>query len=199
MICGAYGYGNAGDDAILKSIIRSVQELDDAMPITVLAKNTQSIKKRYRVGSIYTFNLPKMVAAMGKSVLYINGGGTPDPKRHQLAQPLVLPVHPCGWPSCWGTKVDMYGCGIGPVTGKKNIRLVKRVLDRSVDTITLRETDSMKELEALGCGGRRSSSAQTRPWCCPPPPIGCGRLSQPPRPGERRSHHLLYAAHLVRL
>ena len=46
VICGAYGYGNAGDDAILKSIIRSVQELDDAMPITVLAKNTHSIMKR---------------------------------------------------------------------------------------------------------------------------------------------------------
>lgn len=149
VICGAYGYGNAGDDAILKSIIRSVQELDDAMPITVLAKNTQSIKKRYRVGSIYTFNLPKMVAAMRKSVLYINGGGT-------------LIQNATSWRSLWyylftlrlakllGNKVDMYGCGIGPVTGKKNIRLVKRVLDRSVDTITLRETDSMKELESFG-------------------------------------------------
>mgnify|MGYP000694853979 FL=1 len=149
VICGAYGYGNAGDDAILKSIIRSVQELDNAMPITVLAKNTQSIKKRYRVGSIYTFNLPKMVAAMRKSVLYINGGGT-------------LIQNATSWRSLWyylftlrlakllGNKVDMYGCGIGPVTGKKNIRLVKRVLDRSVDTITLRETDSMKELESFG-------------------------------------------------
>lgn len=76
IICGAYGHGNAGDDAILKSIIQSVQELDGTMPITVLAKNTQSIKKRYRVNSIYTFNLPKMFSAMRKSVLYINGGGT---------------------------------------------------------------------------------------------------------------------------
>ena len=33
------------------------------MPITILAKNTQSIKKRYRVHSIYTFHLPKMIAA----------------------------------------------------------------------------------------------------------------------------------------
>ena len=48
IICGAYGHGNAGDDAILKSIIQSVRELDQYMPITILAKNTQSIKKRYR-------------------------------------------------------------------------------------------------------------------------------------------------------
>lgn len=44
----------------------------------------------------------------------------------------------------------MYGCGIGPVTGTKNIHLVKRVLERSVDTITLREQDSMRELESFG-------------------------------------------------
>ncbi|MGI6255580.1 MAG: polysaccharide pyruvyl transferase CsaB [Acutalibacter sp.] len=149
IICGAYGHGNAGDDAILKSIIHSVQQLDPTMPITVLAKNTQSIKKRYRVNSIYTFNLPKMFAAMGKSVLYINGGGT-------------LIQNATSWRSLWyylftlrlakllGNKVDMYGCGIGPVNGEKNIRLVKRVLDRSVDTITLRESDSMEELKSFG-------------------------------------------------
>ena len=151
VICGAYGYGNAGDDAILKSIIQSVQQLDSTMPITVLAKNTQSIKKRYRVNSIYTFNLPKMISAMRKSVLYINGGGT-------------LIQNATSWRSLWyylftlglakllGNKVDMYGCGIGPVTGKKNIWLVKHVLERSVDTITLREKDSMEELKGFGVG-----------------------------------------------
>lgn len=149
IICGAYGHGNAGDDAILKSIIQSVQQLDDTMPITVLAKNTQSIKKRYRVNSIYTFNIPKMFSAMRKSQLYINGGGT-------------LIQNATSWRSLWyylftlrlaktlGNKVDMYGCGIGPVTGAKNIHLVKRVLERSVDTITLREQDSMRELETFG-------------------------------------------------
>ena len=149
IICGAYGHGNAGDDAILKSIIQSVQQLDDTMPITVLAKNTQSIKKRYRVNSIYTFNIPKMFSAMRKSQLYINGGGT-------------LIQNATSWRSLWyylftlrlaktlGNKVDMYGCGIGPVTGTKNIHLVKRVLERSVDTITLREQDSMRELETFG-------------------------------------------------
>ena len=44
IICGAYGHGNAGDDAILKSIIHSVQQLDPTMPITVLAKNTPASK-----------------------------------------------------------------------------------------------------------------------------------------------------------
>src|SRR5699024_10506629 len=49
-----------------------------------------------------------------------------------------------------GNKVDMYGCGIGPVMGQRNIRLVKKVLERSVNTITLREEDSMAELQQIG-------------------------------------------------
>ncbi len=149
IICGAYGHGNAGDDAILKSIIQSVQELDDTMPITVLAKNTQSIKKRYRVNSIYSFNLPRMFNAMRKSVLYINGGGTliQNATSHRSLWYYLFTL----WLAKFlGNKVDMYGCGIGPVWGNKNIRLVKKVLDCSVDTITLREQDSMAELESFG-------------------------------------------------
>ena len=149
IICGAYGHGNAGDDAILKSIIQSVQELDDTMPITVLAKNTQSIKKRYRVNSLYTFNLPKMFSAMGKSVLYINGGGTLI-QNATSRRSLWYYLFTLRLAKFLGNKVDMYGCGIGPVRGERNIRLVKKVLDKSVDTITLREKDSMEELEGFG-------------------------------------------------
>lgn len=149
IVCGAYGHGNAGDDAILKSIIQSVQELDDTMPITVLAKNTQSIKKRYRVNSIYSFNVPRMFSAMRKSVLYINGGGTLI-QNATSRRSLWYYLFTLRLAKFLGNKVDMYGCGIGPVRGEKNVRLVKKVLDRSVDTITLREKDSMTELESFG-------------------------------------------------
>lgn len=149
IICGAYGHGNAGDDAILKSIIQSVKELDDSMPITVLAKNTESVKKRYRVNSFYTFNLPKMVAAMGKSQLYINGGGTLI-QNVTSQRSLWYYLFTLWLAKLLGNKVDMYGCGIGPVRGEKNVRLVKKVLDGSVDTITLREGDSAEELKSFG-------------------------------------------------
>ena len=136
IICGAYGHGNAGDDAILKSIIHSVKELDDAMPITVLAKNTESVKKRYRVNSSYTLNFPKMISAMRKSVLYINGGGTLI-QNVTSQRSLWYYLFTLWLAKALGNKVDMYGCGIGPVHGKRNIRLVKKVLDGSVDTLSL--------------------------------------------------------------
>ncbi len=149
IICGAYGHGNAGDDAILKSIIQSVRQIDETMPITVLAKNTESIKNRYRVNSIYTLNVPRLLWAMKRSRLYINGGGTliQNATSHRS---LLYYLFTLAAAKLLGNKVDMYGCGIGPVSGGKNIRLVAKVLDRSVDTITLRERDSVKELREYG-------------------------------------------------
>ena len=149
VICGAYGHGNAGDDAILKSVIQAVKGLDKDMPITVMAKNTGSIKRRYRVNALYTFHFVKMLRAMRRSRLYINGGGTliqnATSQRSLWYYLLTL------WAAKrLGNQVDMYGCGIGPVTGKWNTGLVRYVLNSSVDTITLRERDSMRELESFG-------------------------------------------------
>ena len=149
LICGAYGYGNAGDDAILKSIIHSVRKTDEYLPVTVLAKNTDSIKKRFLVGSVYTFNLPKIIWCMRRSRLYINGGGTliQNATSHRSLWYYLLTL----WlAKRLGNRVDMYGCGIGPVNGRRNQRLVRWVLNSSVDVITLREPDSMRELAYYG-------------------------------------------------
>ena len=149
IICGAYGHGNAGDDAILKSVIQAVQGLDRHMPVTVLAKSTESIKSRYRVNSIYTLHLGRMLRAMGRSKLYINGGGTLI-QNATSQRSLWYYLFTLWAAKRLGNKVDMYGCGIGPVSGKRNMRLVGYVLNSSVDTITLREEDSMRELERFG-------------------------------------------------
>lgn len=149
VVCGAYGHGNAGDDAILKSILHSVRELDEYVPITVLAKNTLSIKERYRVNAVYTFNIPKILRHMGKARLYINGGGTliQNATSHRSLWYYLFTL----WAAkrC-GCKVDMYGCGIGPVNGQRNIKLARWVLNSSVDSITLREPDSVEELGRYG-------------------------------------------------
>ena len=49
-----------------------------------------------------------------------------------------------------GCPVIMYGCGIGPIYSKRNRARTTKVMNRYVDAITLRDPDSMKELEVLG-------------------------------------------------
>ncbi len=149
IICGAYGHGNAGDDAILKSIIHSVKQADKYMPVTVLAKNTLNIKKTFRVNSIYTFNFIKMAREMKKSLLYINGGGSLI-QNVTSSRSLYYYLATLKLAKKKKNKVDMYGCGIGPVTGDFNVRLVSKTLNRSVDSITLRENHSFEELQKFG-------------------------------------------------
>lgn len=149
VICGAYGHGNAGDDAILRSIIRSVRKLDETIPVTVLAKNTESVKKKYRTDSIYTLNVPQVLLALRKSRLYINGGGTLI-QNATSQRSLRYYLFTLQAAKLLGNKVDMYGCGIGPVTGKNHVKKAARVLDRCVDRITLREADSLEKLREYG-------------------------------------------------
>lgn len=46
-------------------------------------------------------------------------------------------------------KVMLYANGIGPVSGKRNRRLVKQVVNKA-DLITLREENSYEELLSMG-------------------------------------------------
>lgn len=170
VVCGAYGHGNAGDDAILKSILHSVRELDEYVPITVLAKNTLSIKERYRVNAVYTFNIPKILWHMRKARLYINGGGTliQNATSHRSLWYYLFTL----WAAkrC-GCRVAMYGCGIGPVRGGRNIKLASWVLNSSVDSITLREPDSMQELRRYGVDRPRISLGSDPALVLEPAPL----------------------------
>jgi len=149
VICGAYGMGNSGDEAILEAVMAQVRSIDPDMPITVMSRSPEIIGKKFGVNSIHMFDVPAFLRAMASARVYINGGGS-------LIQDVTSTR------SIWyylftiaaakrlGCRVMMYGCGIGPVNRKSNKRLVRRVLNRNVDTITLRESSSAAELEAFG-------------------------------------------------
>ena len=149
VICGAYGRGNAGDDAILDAILQEIRSLDPDMPVTVLSKDPAATRLTYRVRSIHRSHILSWRRAMRKSVLYLNGGGSliqDVTSRRSLWYYLynIRSAH------ALGCRVQMYGCGIGPVTREKHRRMAARTLNSCVDIITLREPDSQAELQAMG-------------------------------------------------
>lgn len=149
VICGAYGRGNAGDDAILEAILQEMRSIDPDMPITVLSKDPKSTRLTYRVCSVSRLDLFAWHRAMRHARLYINGGGSliqDVTSRRSLWFYLanIQAAKKCG------CQVQMYGCGIGPVTRESHRTLAARVLNRSVDVITLREPDSLAELKSMG-------------------------------------------------
>ena len=149
MICGAYGRGNAGDDAILEAIVQEMRALDPERTICVMSRRPKETRLVYRTGAVYTFNIFSVLHKFRKAALYINGGGS-------LMQDVTSTRSL--WYYCYtlraakkrGCKVMMYGCGIGPINRAGNRKMAAKTIDTSVDRITLRDENSKQELERMG-------------------------------------------------
>ena len=149
VICGAYGRSNAGDDAILQAILQQMRSIDPHLPITVISKNPRETRLAYRVSAVNRTALFSWRRAMKHARLYINGGGSliQDVTSRRSLWYYLYNIRTAKKLGC---RVQMYGCGIGPVRRPGLRKLSARVLNRYVDTITLREPDSQKELESMG-------------------------------------------------
>ena len=149
VICGAYGRGNAGDDAILEAIVQEMRALDPGRTICVMSRRPKETRLVYRTNAMYTFNVFAVLRRFRKAALYINGGGT-------LMQDVTSTRSI--WYYCYtlraakrlGCKVMMYGCGIGPINRAGNRKMAAKTIDTSVDRITLRDENSRQELERMG-------------------------------------------------
>jgi len=149
LVCGAYGRGNAGDDAILEAIVRELRSIDRDLPIWVLSRNPKSTRLTYRVNAIYTFAFWRFLPRMARTRLYINGGGSlmQDVTSRRSLWFYLFTIQAA---KCLGNKVQMYGCGIGPIQYPSNRTLTARIIQRSADVITLRDTHSAQELASMG-------------------------------------------------
>lgn len=149
LICGAYGMGNAGDEAILDAITAEMRSIDPLMPLTVLSRDPDGASARLDVEAVHTFNIPKVLATMKQRTLYINGGGSLI-QNVTSRRSLWYYLFTLRAAKKRGCRVMMYGCGIGPVTRSGGVKRTRKTLNESVDAITLREPDSIAELERFG-------------------------------------------------
>lgn len=149
VICGAYGKGNAGDDAILKAIVHEMRTIDEEMPICVLSRRPKETRLINRTNAHYTFHFLGFLKAFKKARLYINGGGSLI-QDVTSTRSLYYYLFTLLSAKKMGCKVIMYGCGIGPVSGKINRKNAASVMNKYVDIITLRDDNSRDELARMG-------------------------------------------------
>ncbi|NLH00789.1 MAG: polysaccharide pyruvyl transferase CsaB, partial [Clostridiales bacterium] len=149
IICGAYGMGNAGDDAILEAIVGEIRMIDPFIPITALSRKPRETRLKYWVDSTYMFNVPAFRRAMKKTRLYLSGGGSLI-QNVTSRRSLWYYLYTISTAKKFGNAVMMYGCGIGPIVDRRDEKKVRTVLNSCVDVITLREGSSLTELEKIG-------------------------------------------------
>lgn len=149
LICGAYGFGNTGDDAILQAIIGEMRRIDAHMPVTVLSRRPKDTQRTFGVNACHRFGVFAIRRVMRRSQLFISGGGSlmqDVTSRLSLWYYLstIRMAHGCG------CKVQMYGCGIGPIVYARDKKMAAHVINTCVDKITLREPDSRETLREFG-------------------------------------------------
>ncbi|MEA4919541.1 MAG: polysaccharide pyruvyl transferase CsaB [Clostridiaceae bacterium] len=149
LICGAYGRGNTGDEAILKAILDTMRSIDPLVPICVMTRKPKETQLIFGVKAIYTFSVFSFLREMTRRKLFINGGGnliqdvTSSRSLYFYLLTIWLAKH-------LGCKVLMYGCGIGHVGKNINRRLAGSLLDRNSAIITLRDPESLRQLADMG-------------------------------------------------
>ena len=148
VISGYYGFGNAGDEAMLAAMIEALSDLDPHLNIIVLSGNPEDTRRRHGVAAVFRLNYPEIIGAMKKSDLLIIGGGsllqdvTSDRSLYYYLSIVMLAKK-------LGKPVMLYGQGIGPVRGELAKGAV-RIIGNMVDLITVRDEGSRDELKLLG-------------------------------------------------
>lgn len=148
LVLGYYGYENCGDDAILLSIIKSINiNIKDKVEVTVLSNNPKLTSQQYKVKAINRFNPIKVFLNVLNTDCILFGGGTLiQDKTSNRSLWYYLSVVWLG--KVFNKKVILYSNGISTLNSNFNKSIAKKVLNR-VDVITLREESSCEELNKL--------------------------------------------------
>lgn len=153
VMSGYYGFNNTGDEAIMISMHKNIQQMGDNYHITVLSNNPVGTREKYGIEAVYRFGFWEVLRAVRDCDVLLSGGGSllqDSTSTRSLMYYLSITVAA----KLMGKRVMLYANGIGPVSGKRNRRLVKQVVNRA-DLITLREENSYDELLSMGVNPKK--------------------------------------------
>ena len=148
VMSGYYGYKNAGDEAILKSVHQNIIEARSDVAVTVLSSDPADTMSRFDCGAVHRFSIFRVLRAIRNCDVLISGGGSllQDLTSTRSLRYYLFIINAA---RRRGKKVMIYSNGIGPVRKKGNRRKVARVVNRA-DVITLRDSASADELRSMG-------------------------------------------------
>lgn len=140
LVSGYYGFGNAGDEAVLQGLIAGLKERADQPEITVLSAAPGPKEK-----TIGRNNWPAIFKAMLGTDVFVSGGGTllqNSTSNRSLNYYLSLIM----LAKLMGKRVVVLGQGFGPVKGRFQNWLAVNVL-KLAEVVALRDQQSYELLK----------------------------------------------------
>jgi polysaccharide pyruvyl transferase CsaB len=141
VLCGYYGKGNAGDEALLASLL---QMLPQGVTPLVLSGNPTETRKRYKVQTCDRNSAFRVLKAMRNSDFFIWGGGSLIQDVTSAASPLYY-AGLMGLARQLGLKTIAWAQGIGPLK-RELTRRVARQSFASCTAVSVRDRGSAELL-----------------------------------------------------
>ena len=181
VLCGYYGQGNGGDEALLASLL---QMLPDRVSPIVLSGNPAQTHARYGVEAVDRKNLAQVLGALRQSQAFVWGGGS----LIQDVTSWASPVYYAGLMKLaqkMGLTTIAWAQGIGPLTRSATYWMAKRTFTRCT-TVSVRDQVSA----ALLAGWQTNFTLAPDPvWALESTPVaGLWNLPAPRVAVNLRSH-----------
>ena len=147
VLSGYYGYGNAGDEALLAGMLQLLRGERDDLDITVLSGDPRATERLHGVRSVHRARPTALSAIRGSDGLISGGGGLLQDRTS--ARPVLYYGGITQLARWAGRPYVVYAQGLGPIRRRINRRIAALVLERAA-YVSLRDEASAGLARALG-------------------------------------------------
>ncbi len=173
VISGYYGFGNAGDEAMLSAMVGALRALDPSLAITVISGNPSDTCRRYPVASVHRLNVWGIAKALRQADLLVSGGGSllqDVTSGRSIFYYLGIMQMAC----LLGCPIMLYAQGIGPIRSGIARAFMRHIGNRIVAG-TVRDAGSLAELAGLGIATEKVSVTADPVLALPAAELATGR------------------------
>lgn len=148
VVCGYYGFANAGDEAVLAGLVHGLRGAGYAEPLTVLSSDTGYTEREHSVQAVPRLHLKAIWQTMRRSRVFVLGGGSLL-QDVTSARSLVYYLGAHVLARRAGCRVAWIGQGIGPLR-RRWVRWLTAWAGRDADAVVVRDPASAELLRAMG-------------------------------------------------
>ncbi len=143
VLCGYYGYGNMGDNALLRNAIRIARQKFNGRRISALTRHPRQDKRAFNIRCVFRMNPISVLIELSGASVFVFGGGTLLQENTSLRS-LIYYTTLIRLASAMGTRVELWGNGIDRPKSRFGAMLLRSALSEC-SIIGLRDRFSIIE------------------------------------------------------
>ena len=147
LICGYYGYGNAGDETLLSVIVSELRRIKPDLRLCALSASPRQTERALGIDAVARFDLESVSKTMARTRMLLFGGGNLLQDKTSTHS-LLYYAHILAMARKRGLRISVFANGIGPISEEKNRARMKAAL-MTADEISLRDPDSFALVRSL--------------------------------------------------